>query len=619
LSTGSVFVGSGGTGGITAEVVRDLAKATRGTFYLLSRTVVDADDAELEAYRRDPAAYRTALQTRLLQSGQKVTPVLLEKQLAALERVSGTVQLVEDVEKLGGRALCIACDITDPQAVKTAAQTIAGRETQVDVFLHAAGLEISRKIESKPLDEVRQVIGVKLDGFRQLLRALEGAGRLPSRVAFFSSVAGRFGNAGQTDYSAANDALNKLAFWLETQYPGMQALSIDWGAWAQVGMASRGRIPDLMKMAGIEMMDPRSAAPMLRYWLEHGCSGEVLVSGSLGRLEELQDENDGMDVEKADQALRAGTPIHQMLSHLTAYNTRSGIRLDAELNPQELDYLRDHSINGVPVLPGVVGIEGFAVAARHISSVLGSAGSDFEVERLENIRFLAPFKFYGSKPRSLNWFAYPYRTEEGLTARVSLESDYERWNGQVDHTVHFTGIVHLAPQHSTADVTVEPPKWGRGKAVSAEEIYRLFFHGPAFQVLEAAQGSQEKVLGRLNKQVIHQQTGGPVLRAVPALIELCFQTAGLWEVGATGVMALPHSVGSLKVHNQHINGNRIYAEVVPHRSNGQLSFDARVVDAKGNLLLEMADYQTSPLPEPAESDAAEPMKALVGADELYTR
>src|SRR5579885_2866653 len=64
---------------------------------------------------------------------------------------------------------------------------------------------------------------------------------------------GRFGNAGQADYSAANDLLCKITSSFRTARPGTRALAIDWTAWAGIGMATRGSVPQMMERAGIEM------------------------------------------------------------------------------------------------------------------------------------------------------------------------------------------------------------------------------------------------------------------------------------------------------------------------------------------------------------------------------
>jgi len=64
--------------------------------------------------------------------------------------------------------------------------------------------------------------------------------------------------------AAANDLLCKITSALRNQYPGIKAVAIDWSAWGGVGMATRGNIPTLMKMAGIDLVPFEQAAPMVR-------------------------------------------------------------------------------------------------------------------------------------------------------------------------------------------------------------------------------------------------------------------------------------------------------------------------------------------------------------------
>jgi hypothetical protein len=224
---------------------------------------------------------------------------------------------------------------------------------------------------------------------------------------------------------------------------------------------------------------------------------------------------------------------------------------------------------------------------------------------------LAPFKFYDNKPRTIIWNALPVLEGEDLVVKVTLESDIRRVDGRIDHTLHFRGLVHLAENQPLEKTESNPPTWGKKKAVSAEDIYRLYFHGPSFQVLEAAQSYHSSVLGRLNKDLVIDSSGKPGPMSTPLLIELCFQTAGLWEAGATGTLALPASVGKLTVYSRPMNGVPIYAEVKPRECEGTLAFDARVLDSKGNVFVEVEDYRTSPLPFPAEESQVEAMKVLV--------
>ncbi len=90
-------------------------------------------------------------------------------------------------------------------------------------------------IRDKTLGSFDAVLGTKLDGALNLARLLE-----PEALRFaalFSSIAGRFGNAGQSDYAAANEVLNKLALWLDRRWPG-RVVAMNWGPWSGVGMVS---------------------------------------------------------------------------------------------------------------------------------------------------------------------------------------------------------------------------------------------------------------------------------------------------------------------------------------------------------------------------------------------
>eukprot|EP00966_Prymnesium_polylepis_P105868 2451447-Prymnesium_polylepis.1 len=59
-----------------------------------------------------------------------------------------------------------------------------------------------------------------------------------SAFALFSSVAALLGGAGQANYAGGNSCLDALGTCRHAQ--GTTAVSVQWGAWAEVGMAARG-------------------------------------------------------------------------------------------------------------------------------------------------------------------------------------------------------------------------------------------------------------------------------------------------------------------------------------------------------------------------------------------
>jgi hypothetical protein len=82
----------------------------------------------------------------------------------------------------------------------------------------------------------------------------------------------------------------------------------------------------------------------------------------------------------------------------------------------------------------------------------------------------------------------------------------------------------------------------------------------------------------------------------PRLIELCFQTAGLWEMATKGVMALPLAVGSVTTYRQPETaaGRRLYTLVTA--VDGGAAFDAQVVDEAGDVYVDLKGYRTVELP-----------------------
>jgi NAD(P)-dependent dehydrogenase (short-subunit alcohol dehydrogenase family) len=148
---------------------------------------------------------------------------------------------------------------------------------------HGAGVIKDKLIRDKSPETFDHVLGTKLDGALNLARLLK-----PDSIRFaalFSSIAGRFGNVGQTDYAAANDVLNKLAIWLNRRWPG-RVLSINWGPWSGVGMVSN--LEGHLGARGLGMIPPEIGRPILIDELKWGRKGdvEVIAAGDLGTLDQ---------------------------------------------------------------------------------------------------------------------------------------------------------------------------------------------------------------------------------------------------------------------------------------------------------------------------------------------
>ena len=598
LDKDTVFVITGAAGSIVSAITTDLAAASGGTFYLLDLVPEpDPHNPDLERFVSDKDGLKRDLFARIQARGERATPALVEKELAAIERAQAARTAIHAVRAAGGTAHYFSVNLTDADAVSRVMDEVRRRSGRVDVLLHAAGIDRSRALSDKEPREFDLVFDVKSDGWFHLLRAI-GDMPLKATVAF-SSIAGRFGNPGQTDYSSANDLLCKIASSFRTTRPETRAIAIDWTAWGGIGMATRGSIPKIMELAGIEMLPPEAGVPWIRRELtEGGTSGEVVAAQSLGVLLKEWDPAGGLDIHAPQQPVTG-----PMAGAVTGMGLTRGLTIETTLEPKAQPFLHDHQIEGTPVLPGVMGIEAFAEAA--LWPLPG-----WHIEAIEDVRFLAPFKFYRSEPRVVTTEAVFHPEGDGLIADCRLTGSRLLPNqAEPQLTTHFTARVRLSKQ-APESPGAAPPLTLDGAIVEAPGIYRVYFHGPAYQVVERAWWDGPRMIGRMPESLPpNHQPGERPLAAAPRLIELCFQTAGLLEMAVEHRMGLPRQIDRVCVYRApELAEGPLYAVVTPGADPE--SFDADVVDAAGNRYIQLTGYRTVAFREVAGFESLHALAAM---------
>ncbi|HKC71014.1 MAG TPA: polyketide synthase dehydratase domain-containing protein, partial [Terriglobales bacterium] len=147
-----------------------------------------------------------------------------------------------------------------------------------------------------------------------------------------------------------------------------------------------------------------------------------------------------------------------------------------------------------------------------------------------------------------------------------------------------------------------------GATIAAQDVYRVYFHGPAYQVVQQAWWDGTRMIGLLagNLPGNHHP---PDLRTVmsPRLIELCFQSAGLWELAVQGQLGLPQRVEEIRVLRSPETAARpLYAVVTPQPSQ----FDVEVIDTDGTVYVQLKGYRTVALPGGVDANALKALQAL---------
>ncbi len=607
LDSNTVFLVTGAAGSIVSAITADLATASGGMFYLLDLVPKpDPENPDLKRFVTDKDGLKRDLFARIQARGERATPALVEKELAALERAQAAHGAIAAVRAAGGTAHYFSVNLTDADAVSKVIQQVRERSGRIDVLLHAAGTECSHFLPDKDAREFDLVFDVKSDGWFNLLHAI-GDMPLGATVAF-SSIAGRFGNAGQTDYSSANDLLCKITSTFRTTRPATRAIVIDWTAWGGIGMATRGSIPKMMELAGIDMLPPEAGIPLIRRELTAGgTNGEIIIGQRLGVMQNEWDGTGGLDT-SATEISRSSPTQGPMIGKLAGLSLQSGLTVETRLDPAIQPFLLDHQIDGTVILPGVMGVEAFAEAALCLLP-------GWHVEAIEDVNFLAPFKFYRNEPRAVMVEAAVHPQHDSLLADCRLTGRRMLPNlAEPQVTIHFTARVRLTKQATPA---VTGPALGspQGCIIEAADIYRLYFHGPAYQVVERAWWDGHRMIGLMAEGLPpnHLPSELPTLMA-PRLIELCFQTAGLWEIGAQGRMGLPLHIDlvSLLLPAPELDGARLYAVATTSQDHG--SFDAEVVDAKGNRYLHVSGYRTVALPGAVDAERLKALQAAMALD-----
>jgi NAD(P)-dependent dehydrogenase (short-subunit alcohol dehydrogenase family)/acyl carrier protein len=599
LNPDTVFLVTGAAGSIVSAITADLAAASGGTFYLLDIVPEpDAANPDLKRFVSDKDGLKRDLFARIQARGERATPALVERELAGLERAQAALSAIEAVRAAGGTAHYFSVNLAKADAVANAIEQVRRRSGRVDVLLHAAGLERSHFLPDKEPAEFDLVFDVKSDGWFNLLHAI-GDMPLGATVAF-SSIAGRFGNAGQADYSAANDLLCKMTSSFRSTRPATRGIVIDWTAWGGIGMATRGSIPKMMELAGIDMLPPEAGIPLIRRELTTGGTrGEIVIGQRFGVLLGESDPSGGVD---SAAFAASSTEKGPMTGKLAGFGVHSGLTIETTIDPAVQPFLRDHQIDGTPVLPGVMGIEAFAEAA--LATLPG-----WHVEAIEDVNFLAPFKFYRNEPRIVTVHAILRADREAIVAECRLTGSRRLPNqAEPQVTTHFTGRVRLVRQ---APKAVSGPALGSltGSVFEAAEIYRVFFHGPAYQVVERAWRNDKSIVGAMSRTLPpnHRPPERP-LAVAPRLIELCFQTAGVWEIAVNGRFGLPQHVDRVSVWRAPEADSELYAMAAPAADG---SFNVEVVDKAGNRYVQLSGYHTIALPGAVEG---EPLKAMAAAD-----
>jgi acyl transferase domain-containing protein/SAM-dependent methyltransferase len=199
-------------------------------------------DAGFETVRAFPSHAGNSMDTGLIVA---IKPATVEG--ATVDKRSDDRSLVlahrrstlSRLEQLGGEVQTIAADVADPVSMKAAIDAAVRRFGEIDGVIHAALVLNDGAIQTKTTEAVERVFRPKVNGTLVLKELCEGLGL--DLFVMCSSLVSILGGRGQVDYCAASNFQDAFAR-AEQGRLAKSVVSINWGAWREVGKAFRSAV-----------------------------------------------------------------------------------------------------------------------------------------------------------------------------------------------------------------------------------------------------------------------------------------------------------------------------------------------------------------------------------------
>ncbi|MCX7922791.1 MAG: SDR family NAD(P)-dependent oxidoreductase [Clostridia bacterium] len=206
-----VYIITGGAGGIGLEIGKYLAKANKVKLALIGRSQMP---------------------------GREKWESILESEQDT--KSCKIIKAVREMEKDGAEVVYFSADITDFESMEFILEALRAKYGRINGVIHSAGVAGDGFIIRKDDNTFKNVLSPKIQGTWVLEKLTE-----QDKVDFFvmfSSLTSVLGGAGQGDYTAANSYLDAFTAYMKRK--GRKALTINWSAWKETGMAFDHRVND---------------------------------------------------------------------------------------------------------------------------------------------------------------------------------------------------------------------------------------------------------------------------------------------------------------------------------------------------------------------------------------
>lgn len=469
----AVILATGGLKGITAETLRELA-LPGNVLVLTGRSAMPEGEPPGLEDCRTPGQLQEYFIGKVRSAELAMTPAEIRRKVASILSLREMKCNIDDFKQRGATVEYHAVNVVNEEEMAKLFEGIYARHGRIDGVIHGAGVIEDRLLAEKTDKSWSRVVETKVIGTLLLQKFIR-----PDLLRFFvvfSSVAGRYGNSGQSDYATANELMSRLCCQLRAQWPDrVNVRSLCWGPWGATrfgaGMVTAETEAKFAEK-GVTLVTPDLGCAIFRYELTRGGASPVEIICGRGPWEQYEASGSAVAMDAGEQKDNLGP----LLANARVEREPRGsqiISVDLDNNHR---YLEDHRIDGTSVLPAAVALEIMAEA-------VAALWPGWLVTEAIDIRLLKGVEVNDNRKVSIAVNPPTYGSSEKLEVAAAIRSLQE--SGQ--HRFHYRGVLglqQLLPYRNS----VKPREHGE-KHLSVSKAYaELLFHGPIFQVMEHIEG-----------------------------------------------------------------------------------------------------------------------------------
>ncbi len=578
-----VVLVTGGARGITAEIAEELARPGQ-RLVLLGRTALPGAEDASTASIAEPAALKKKLLELALAAGRKPTPAELERELRAL---AADREIRGNLARLAATGATVdyrACDVRNAESFGALLDSLYADYGRIDAVIHGAGVIEDKRIADKTPESFDRVYDTKVDSAWVMRQKLKPEGL--KLLAFFTSVAGRFGNVGQGDYGAANETLNRLAWQLHREWPGVRVLSINWGPW-DAGMATDA-IRAGFRSRGVEPIPVPAGRRFLLDEMAFGPRNDVELVAGKGPWTQAVTAPESQEPATVSAA---GSNEFPFVRRAPRVGVGGAVTLEHRLSLEADPYLIDHCMDGKPVLPAAAGLE-------YMAQFVAAGWPEWQVAEMLDVRALSGIVFDGNGHRDLVLRARSSTHSEAGQQAVTVEIiDPSR------KAANYRATAVLMPRLPEAPIADQDLLVGADRMNAARAYGEFLFHGERFRLLReieglSGQGIDAAVSNSSPRAFLGAQAQGASWLFDPGMMDLPPQLAFLWARVFRDMGALPSRFGRVaRYGTTPVSGPlTLRMRLKPGTHEQALIYDAQFIDASGAVRIAIADGESTMSP-----------------------